>query len=443
MAHDVELAPEDGMDEVERLKWFGVRVRSWLAAMFMVALGLRLGIAFMLGVNSAPISDGSEYDAYAWNVAQGNGYRGPSPGVTNPNHLTAYRLPGTSMLWAAIYRAFGHRVSMVRITHCILGAIPVFFIYGLGKYCFDERVGLVSAAAYVIWPTSLFYSTELTSEPLFTFLLLSYLLLSIQVGRDPTIGRATAAGFLLGLATLTRGNSVLMIPLAAFWTYCQFRGRPRNLVIGLIIPLTAAATLIPWTMRNYVVFQEFLPLGTISGDVILGSNNRVVASNPEYYGYWVSPSSLPEYSEQLKGSNNEVLRDRLEKNLAAGWLEEHPNKWWYLIQAKFRRSLTPFLDPHSPRIYRLGTLLFWGPVLVLSALSMVPVAIRFFRSKHPGWLLHLALVDFELTAIMFWGASRFRYPVEPIFLILASATVFSLWERWRAGDTRSRKAEVA
>jgi 4-amino-4-deoxy-L-arabinose transferase-like glycosyltransferase len=445
-AHDVDTLLERSLNEMHHPKPLGFSVRGWLLALFVVGMSLRLGLAFMLGLDAAPYSDSKEYDTYAWNLAQGNGYRGMSPGVTDPNHLTAHRAPGTSILWAGLYRVFGHRYSVVRITNCLLSAITIFFIYGIGKYCFSERVGIFSASAFAIWPTSLLYSTQLASEPLFTLLLLWYLLVSLHFGKQPTLVRAVAAGLLLGLSILTRGNAVFMIPLAGLWAWWQFQGQRKSRLIGLTIPIVATVTLIPWSVRNYAVFHEFLPFGTAAGDVFLGGNNRVVATDPVNYGYWVSPTSLPEYRDQLNEPNDEVRRDRLEKKLTWQWLEEHPGLWWYLFQAKVRRSLTPILDPDSPRLYRIGMLLSWGPVLVLSMLSIFPTAVSFFRSKHPGWILHLAVLDFVLTAVVFWGAARFRYPVEGLFLMLAFVSAFWLWDKlrgrsrrtWRAADIRGR-----
>lgn len=406
--------------------------RGWLTAFFVVGLLVRLGLAFHVGINEPPRpgSDSDEYDTYAWNLAQGRGYRGMSPDVTNPDHITAYRAPGTSVLWAVLYRVFGHRYSIVRITHCLLGAFTIFLVYGIGKRCFSEPVGLLAAATFAIWPTSLFYSSQLASEPLFTLLFSWYILLSLQFDERPTLEFALGAGVVLGLAMLTRANAVFMVPLAALWAWRQFQDRGKILRLGLAIPAVAVATLVPWMVRNAVVFHEFLPFGTGGGDVLLGGNNRVVATDPAYYGYWVFPtSSLPEYQQQLQAPNDELLRDRLEKQLAWQWLKDHPNRWWYLLQAKFRRSLTPFLETQSPRLYRIGMFVSWGPVLLLAALAFFPTALVFFRTKHPGWVLHLGIIHFELTALVFWGASRFRYPVEGLCIILAWSSVTWLWDK--------------
>src|SRR5437762_3127005 len=88
-------------------------------------LAIRIVLAIALGLNKAPEpgSDQAEYDQYAWNVAQGRGYRGISPDVPDKDHLTAYRPPGTSLAWAGLYRLFGHRYDIVRLLHCVAGAL--------------------------------------------------------------------------------------------------------------------------------------------------------------------------------------------------------------------------------------------------------------------------------------------------------------------------------
>jgi len=156
----------------------------------------------------------------------------------------------------------------------------------------------------------------------------------------------------------------------------------------------------------------------------------VVAGDPLYYGYWVYPTSgLPEYREQITAPNDEVVRDQIELRLAIRWLRGHSDKWWYLVESRFRRSWTPFLQERSPRLYRIGMVASWGPVLVFFSFGFFPSAINFLRTGHPGWILHLGIMHFMLTALVFWGASRFRYPVEGLCLLLASSSVVWVWRR--------------
>ncbi len=416
------------------------RLQTWLLVVLIaVGLAARLGVAIKIGLNTAPRggSDASEFDSYAWNLAQGNGFRGVSPDVKTPDgklldHPTAYRAPGPSVLWAVVFKVFGHRYGAVRLAHCLLGAATILLVNEIGRKSFSKTVGLLAAGAYSLWPTSLLYSTDLLSEPLYTFLFSCYVLTSLQFATRPSRLSAVTSGILLGLSMLTRPNAVLMIPLAVIWALLQFRKNRTQMVLALLIPIVSVVTLLPWTLRNYAVLHAFVPFSTGGGDVLLGGNNRVVASDPKYYGYWVFPTSfLPEYHEQITTAGNEVKRDRIERRLAAQWLKDNPDKWWYLLHSKLQRSLTPFLQPDSPAIFRWGMLLSWGPLLILAGVAFVPTLLQSLKSGHPAWIIHLAILHFVLTALVFWGSSRFRYPVEGLFLILAMTSVVWMSQRLR------------
>jgi 4-amino-4-deoxy-L-arabinose transferase-like glycosyltransferase len=416
-----------------------LRSRTLLLVLVVVGLFARIAVALHSGLEKPPIggSDAAEYDSYAWNLTQGRGYSGISPDVRGLdgqllNHPTAYRAPGTSTFWAGLYRIFGHRYDVLRIAQCILGTLTILLIYAIGLYCFDETVALLAAAIYAVWPTALLYSTELGSEPLYTFLFCWFIFASLKFAERPDWLNAVVAGLVLGLAMLSRSNAALMVILVVPWVFWQFRKTPRLIVQGLAISLIAAATLIPWTVRNYKVFHTFVPFETGGGDVVLGSYNRIVASDPLYYGYWVYPTSeLPEYREQITAPNNEVKRDQVELQLALEWFRSHPEKWWYLAEMRFIRSWTPFLEARSPRLYRFGMLASWGPMLVMFGFAFFPTALNFLRDGHPGWIIHLGVIHFVLTALIFWGASRFRYPVEGLCIILASAAV--VWAMKQTG----------
>jgi 4-amino-4-deoxy-L-arabinose transferase-like glycosyltransferase len=407
-----------------------------LFVLLVVGLAARIAITNHGGWATPPVpgSDASEYDSYAWNLAQGHGYSGISPDVKTPDgqlleHTTAYRSPGTSVLWAGLYWSCGHRYGVVRFFQCVLDTLTILLIYGIGRKCFGDTVALLAATIYAVWPTALLYTSQLGSETLFTFLFCCFILISLEFAEGANWPRAIAAGVLLGLAMLTRGNAVLMVALMVPWSVWQLWRTPRLLVRGLAISFVALVMLVPWTIRNYWIFHEFIPFQTGGGDLLLGSYNSVVASDPLYYGYYLWPTSeLLNYREQIIASNDEVIRDHVEKRLAIEWARNHPEKWWYLVETRFRRSLTPFLQPRSPMFYRVSMLVSWGPVLVLFAVGFFPSASYFLRTNNPGWILHLGVLHFVLLSLIFFGFARYRFPVEGLCIILASATLVWLCE---------------
>src|SRR5215211_8000559 len=154
------------------------RQRWILAGLVLLGFVLRLGLAMWLGIDRAsePGTDSEEYDTYAWNLVQGRGYRGMSPDVADRDHLTAYRPPGTSLIWAGLFSVFGHRYDVVRIFNCAAGAATIWLVYSVGIRSFGPTAGVLGAGIYAVWPVSLLYSASLLSEPPGALLFLAYLL---------------------------------------------------------------------------------------------------------------------------------------------------------------------------------------------------------------------------------------------------------------------------
>lgn len=413
-------------------------------AVFLAVLGfmVRLSVAIWLGLSAPPEpgSDGKEYDTYAWNVAQGNGYRGMSPDVADQNHLTAYRPPGPSLVWAGLYSVFGHRYDVIRIANCLFGALTVLFVFEIGRRCYDDRVGLFAAVIYAVFPTALINTVGLMSEPLGNLSFLAFIWASLVFGERPTWRSAAIAGVMCGIAIQMRANAILMMPFLALWVLWQFRNRWQAMLQACLIPILAVAMMIPWTVRNYIVFDTFIPMSTMGGSVLLQGNNDVVANDPELYGYNVWDTTIPEYRDALKSAGDEVERDRRAKEFAVAWIKSHPEKWGYLVQMKIWRGFTPFLQPNSPRLYRMAMLLAWGPVLVLFTLAFFPTWVGFMRNKSPAWLIHLAILHFVLMSVIFFGYARYRQPIEPLCIVLAVRALMFLTERF---GSRKRSLHLA
>src|SRR5438128_2705788 len=82
--------------------------RGWmLAGIFILAVAVRLPL---VPEDATPRlgSDEDEYDTYAWNLAQGRGYRGPTPAYRDREHLTSWRMPCPSLMFALVYKLVGH-----------------------------------------------------------------------------------------------------------------------------------------------------------------------------------------------------------------------------------------------------------------------------------------------------------------------------------------------
>jgi 4-amino-4-deoxy-L-arabinose transferase-like glycosyltransferase len=97
------------------------------------------------------------------------------------------------------------------------GAILVVPLYVLGGSIDGRAGGAISAVLGALSPSFVFWSPVLLSETLFTLLLASAGAVVLTGRGPPTTGRLMAFGVLVGLAALTHGPAIVIVPVAAFY----------------------------------------------------------------------------------------------------------------------------------------------------------------------------------------------------------------------------------
>jgi 4-amino-4-deoxy-L-arabinose transferase-like glycosyltransferase len=411
-----------------------MKQKCWvLALILVVTFGARVGYSLAKGIGrepGRPSDDASFYSRYAWNLAQGNGFRGPEPGVDG-EVLSAYLPPGAPALFALVYVIFGKGYAAVRIVHALIGAASAFLLFLLARAVISERAGYVAAAAYALYPSAIFYSDLLLTETLYTFSLILCLWLCVAwFAPRPTWKSAIVCGIALGLAALVRPTIFLLMPLLVLWGLFVLKGvRAKSLIF--VVAVVTYLTTVPWSLRNYSLYHRFILVAPRTWTEILGGNNPVVANDPKYAGYCIWYSQVPGWEHKFDGVP-QLGREAIAKQLAVQWLSEHPDKWWYLFRSKFIRFWSPFLHQDN-RANRLIMLLSWGPVLVFFIPAFFVTLVRFVRERHPGLLLHLFILSNLAIALIFYAMPRLRYPMEPVCIILTSGTVIWLWDRMFPG----------
>ena len=210
---------------------------------WILLLGGCLRIALSAWFQDEPIHiwDEQDYNRIAVNLVQWNEfalYRGTP---------TSLRPPLYPIALAAVYRAFGiENFQAVRLLQVGLSLLTVLLLFRLGSEIYGRRVGLRLSALYGFYPSLLGYNDLVLTEVLFTFLLYAACLLLLRALRGQSMPHLLAAGFVIGLAALTRsvlwpcsiGLAIFLLP-----TWRGTLGR-RTLAAGLLMA-AAAVTVAP------------------------------------------------------------------------------------------------------------------------------------------------------------------------------------------------------
>jgi 4-amino-4-deoxy-L-arabinose transferase-like glycosyltransferase len=252
-----------------------------LAAILLVGLGLRTAEAWD---GRSPVYDAQGYAAIAANLERGEGF---SLGPTATQPASNYS-PGLPLLVGGFYELSGgvHERS-ARLLLALLGSLAVLFAYLIGRRLSGPAAGLVGAGVVAIYPALLEYQGMLMGEPL-AATLLSGAVLAVLWAADANRARGwwLLPGLLFGALALTRPEYVaisLLVAVAVFvrkgrdgWRECL----PQALILLLGLVLVVA----PWTARNAVALDRFVPVSTGGGQVLFAGSYLPSGGDPERVG---------------------------------------------------------------------------------------------------------------------------------------------------------------
>jgi len=281
-----------------------------LAAILLLGLGLRVDYAWE---GREPVFDAAAYAEIARSLDEGRGFE-LGPGATQP---AGNYSPGLPLLVAGLYEVTGgtHERS-ARVALALIAALAILFTYLIGRRLSDPAAGLIGAGAVAIYPALLEYQGMLMGEPL-AATLISGAVLAILWAADKDRRRAAwlLPGLLLGGLTLVRPE---YLGVAVLMSLAVLARNPRDWQRAVILLAGLALVIAPWTIRNAIELDRFVPVSTGGGQVLFAGTYLPSDGDPERVGAEVvarHPGLFePEDAERL----------RLEQILARLAAQRHP-----------------------------------------------------------------------------------------------------------------------
>ena len=212
--------------------------------------------------------DARFYHLTAQSIAMGEGYSFAEPGTDGAEkpHPTAFFPPGYPYFLGSVYFVFGREVASGRWANVVLGALTVLPAYYIATRFFSARVGLASALLVAATPALIFWTSSLLADTLFTLLVTTdmALLLRARVRERIDMWFVLAAGLVLGLAALVRGQALFLIPCAIVWL-ALFSPKAQLLKGAALLCLSVVLVILPWTVRNALEMNQFVFISTNTG----------------------------------------------------------------------------------------------------------------------------------------------------------------------------------
>lgn len=213
-----------------------------------------------------PVGDAEDYHQLAIGLIEGRGY------VNADGKPTAWRPPAYPVFLAGVYQFAGVSVERATMVQVIVGALTVLMLTALGVMILGWPRALIAGLIAAAYPAFFWLPRLLFSENLSLFLLLLSLGAIILYLRSSRLVWIIVFGVLCALNTLVRGSN-LLLPIVVGGGLLVFQWRNRKQLVAPLLAMSVAfiVTLLPWTIRNYRVFHQAIPIATQDGLTLYGS----------------------------------------------------------------------------------------------------------------------------------------------------------------------------
>jgi 4-amino-4-deoxy-L-arabinose transferase-like glycosyltransferase len=382
---------------------------------------VRLAAIALTGVSRPGFGDAAPYVFAAREIAEHGSY----PDRTEPFF---FRAPAYPLFLAAATLGRPESVARAKTANAALGSAAAVLLAALSARIFrNRRLAIATGAAAAVFPSLVYVSSDVQSEPLFLdFLLLSALALLAAADRRSR-GAAWAAGLCLGLAALTRPSALALAPLLAAPVFDRRGAGGGRLGLALCALGGVVLALAPWTIRNEIRFHELIPV-TDAGGVSL------YAGNSSWTGRFYAIESREEYRRWLEDFDRD-LRARLARIEAGGATSPERRSAGFARMAIEESLADPGASArlvvqkawHWLRPY--PTTWFWPPAIVVGVgvlyAALYALALRgFLRADRRGVAAFaLAVLAISMAAhVVLQVVWRYRVPYwDPILLIYGVA----------------------
>ena len=406
------------------------RFRFGVLSAAVIGVGLR--VIYVLTETrgrSSAVGDATIYHLLAKLLARGEGYIRPMEFFLLGDRVATAEFPPLWPMTLAGLDLIGlDRPGEHRLVGALIGGATIIVMGLLGEVVGGRTVGVVSAVVAAVYPQLIVFDVSLLSEGLFLFLVATTLL---GVFKARAVSGASAgrwwllASAALGLAAITRTESVLLVPLLIVPAarHVDRRVWLRSAAIGSAgVLLTLGA----WTVRNAISLGHPQPFTNNSGTLIAGSNCDEVYSGFRTGLWWFD--CVPTIQFQL---NDEVEGAAIQRDAGISYATDHLSELPKVAVVRVARTFGVwdvrtqlFFESFEGRNYdwlRAGWLMW----IALAPLAVIGGVVHRRRGAEL-WPLIVPIGIALLTAASAYGNQRFRVIAEPGVVVLAAVGLVAI-----------------
>ena len=441
--------------------------RRVLIGILIMSVLLRVGAALYLrnAVTPLPgISDQVSYHNLALRVVGGYGFSFGENWwpVTQAGEPTAHWSFLYTLFLTAVYAVFGNAPIIARIIQAVaVGILMPLLVYRITRRLFSPTVGfsvdysevhnrewvaLIAAGVTAVYLYYIYYAAALMTESFYIVTILWAFDVAIKMAQKQEASMLdwVMLGLALGTAVLLRQLFLLIIPFLLLWLWWAVRPRLWQLALPLFVVILM---ILPWTVRNYVAFDQFVLLNTNSGYAFYWGNHPIYGTQfipilPEEMGTYLD--LLPR--DLLRQNLSEAGLDTALLKRALSGIAADPVRYVQLSVSRIPPYFNFWPSADSGLFSNLTRVGSFGLFLPF----MLAGLIRTLTYKYGSWrvwlaspfaLVYLFILVYTGIHVLTWTLVRYRLPIDAFLLMFAALAIFKLVE-WlstvRAKPAQSR-----
>ena len=430
------------------------KLLSYPVLIVLIAFGIRVFVLSQMWRSMlTPLKPGLPYGYELGRVAQaiasGHGFSSPLRAVdTGP---TAWFTPLYPYLVATIFKIWGIFTDksrlVIEVMNCAFASLTVIPIYAMARKSFGPGVAVGAAWVWVFLPKAVEFPIVWIWDTTLTALFLALILWATLEVRDAKSSWAWAGyGALWCVGVLINPSILSLLPFLLAWAAWETRkrttqwGRPIALAILIFV-----VGLVPWTIRNHVVFGRWVVLRSNLGLELWLGNNPEVADT---WSPWRHPNDDPAETEKFQRMG-EMAYMAEKQNEAIRFMESHPAT---ALESIFHRFVYNWLDSAESAADTLST---GAPSemgrlalnFLFSTLALLGALFAYRVRSREAILYAIVLLVYPVVFYLTHSSVRYRFPIDPVMTILAvfgvSHALTALRERMSAQPDAAARASQA
>jgi 4-amino-4-deoxy-L-arabinose transferase-like glycosyltransferase len=359
-------------------------------------------------------------------LAMGNGYSWITEKEhhqSKANESTSWEAPIYPFIIAAVFKMFGifstPSAVVLIIFQIVISAMICVMLFLIGRHVFNDWTGVLAALLFVLNPSAMhFIVQKIYTTPFYILFLLLFIYQLLKLAEFPSPRRSILTGVICGIGILCVPIIIAFLPFALGWLLLRGKGefKPRGISVCIIV-LTISITISPWQIRNYIIFDRFIPVRSNLGrELFLGNYGKEL---------------LGESAEKQLKTADEGKRSAIYEKAFIKSLMDAPKIFFQRFSERVKTFWTALPrngGPYKPKTGSLSELALGAYYLFILLLGVAGICIT--RLKNSGiQLLALGLLSLPIPFYLTWFSRfRYRFPVEVLLTIFASYSIYCFWK---------------